>query len=79
MRIEQLMTQPAITCELEGTLDGAARLMWDHDCGDVIVRMEGNWGSSGHLPASAHRALEARSRRERSAARPREVSAPPTA
>jgi CBS domain-containing protein len=37
MHVEQPMSQPAITCKPDGTLDAAARLMWDHDCGGVIV------------------------------------------
>lgn len=37
MRVEQLMSKPAITCGKDGTLNTAARLMWDHDCGAVPV------------------------------------------
>lgn len=37
MRIEQLMSQPAHTCTDSDTLNAAARLMWEYDCGVVPV------------------------------------------
>lgn len=37
MRIEKLMSQPAITCRADDTLARAAQLMWDHDIGSVVV------------------------------------------
>jgi CBS domain-containing protein len=37
MRIEQLMSQPAITCTINDTLSAAAQLMWEHDCGVMPV------------------------------------------
>jgi CBS domain-containing protein len=37
MRIEQLMSRDVRHCGPEDTLDRAARLMWDHDCGCVPV------------------------------------------
>jgi CBS domain-containing protein len=37
MRVEQLMNQPAITCKPEDTLNTAARLMWENDCGVLPV------------------------------------------
>lgn len=37
MRIEQLMSQPAITCRWNDTLNTAARLMWEEDCGVLPV------------------------------------------
>lgn len=37
IRVRELMNSPPITCRPEDTLDQAARLMWDHDCGVVVV------------------------------------------
>jgi CBS domain-containing protein len=37
MQIRELMSQPIISCPLDGTLDQAARLMWEFDCGIVAV------------------------------------------
>ncbi len=37
MHVEDLMTQPVYTCRPHDTLDVAARLMWEHDCGIVPV------------------------------------------
>ena len=37
MRISELMSKPVITCPSSGTLDHAARLMWEFDCGIVPV------------------------------------------
>jgi len=37
MRVEQLMTKQVKSCSPEDTLDAAARLMWDNDCGCVPV------------------------------------------
>lgn len=37
MRVAQIMSQPAVTCGQDDTLDAVARLMWDHDCGAVPV------------------------------------------
>jgi CBS domain-containing protein len=37
MRVEQIMSQPAVTCGQDDALDTAARLMWDNDCGVVPV------------------------------------------
>jgi CBS domain-containing protein len=44
MRAEELMTSPAITCHVNDDLGTAARRMWDHDCGVVLVVR-----SDGHL------------------------------
>lgn len=42
MRIKELMSQPAVTCPQTATLDQAARLMWEYDCGVVpVVNDEG--------------------------------------
>lgn len=42
MRASDLMSRPAITCNVNDTLELAAKLMWDHDCGAVaVVREDG--------------------------------------
>ena len=33
MRIQEVMSQPVVTCPISGTLAQAAQLMWEHDCG----------------------------------------------
>lgn len=35
--VEEIMSSPPITCRPHDTLDRPAHLMWDHDCGSVIV------------------------------------------
>jgi CBS domain-containing protein len=40
MRIEQLMSQPAVICRPTDTLNTPARLMWDYDCGFIPVIAE---------------------------------------
>jgi CBS domain-containing protein len=37
MRVQDLMSHPAITCHVHDDLDVPARLMWDHDCGVIPV------------------------------------------
>ncbi|HEX7480351.1 MAG TPA: CBS domain-containing protein [Polyangiales bacterium] len=37
MRVEQVMSRPAAVCRTSDTLNLAAQLMWDHDCGCVPV------------------------------------------
>jgi CBS domain-containing protein len=37
MQIKEIMRQPAVTCPSDATLDQAARLMWEYDCGIVPV------------------------------------------
>ena len=37
MQIKELMTQPVMTCPAGSTLDHAARLMWQYDCGIIPV------------------------------------------
>ena len=37
MKVEQLMTRNVHTCGRDDTLDGAARIMWESDCGCVPV------------------------------------------
>jgi CBS-domain-containing membrane protein len=44
MRIDRLMSKPAITCGESDTLNAAAHLMWTHDCGVIPVVNQ-----SGHL------------------------------
>ena len=42
MRVQDLMSKPAITCHVNDTLQRAAMLMWDHDCGALpVVNDEG--------------------------------------
>jgi CBS domain-containing protein len=37
MRVSQWMSQPAITCKSADSVNDAARLMWEHDCGAIPV------------------------------------------
>jgi CBS domain-containing protein len=37
MHIKEIMSQPVVTCPTSSTLDHAARLMWEFDCGVVPV------------------------------------------
>jgi CBS domain-containing protein len=37
MNVAQLMTSPAETCRSTDTLNRAAQIMWEHDCGAVPV------------------------------------------
>jgi CBS domain-containing protein len=37
MRVSQWMSQPAITCKSTDSVNDAARLMWEHDCGAIPV------------------------------------------
>ena len=37
MRIEQIMTQDVCTCRQDDSLERAAQLMWEHDCGCLPV------------------------------------------
>lgn len=37
MRVNEVMSQPAVTCPVGAALDAAARLMWEFDCGIVLV------------------------------------------
>jgi CBS domain-containing protein len=42
MRLNEVMNQPVIVCPDTATLDHAARLMWEHDCGIIpVVDTEG--------------------------------------
>jgi CBS domain-containing protein len=37
MRIKEIMSHPVVTCPTNSTLDHAARLMWEYDCGVIPV------------------------------------------
>jgi CBS domain-containing protein len=37
MRVEQLMTRAVHSCEPDASLNRAAQLMWDHDCGCIPI------------------------------------------
>jgi CBS domain-containing protein len=37
MRVQDLMSHPAITCDVNDDLNVPAKLMWDHDCGVILV------------------------------------------
>ncbi len=40
MKVEQLMTKEVFTCRPEDTLQVAAQILWEHDCGCVPVVTE---------------------------------------
>jgi len=37
MNIQEIMSKPAVTCRPSDTLNTAAQLMWEHDCGAIPV------------------------------------------
>ena len=37
MQIKEVMSHPVVTCPADSTLDQAARLMWEFDCGVIPV------------------------------------------
>lgn len=37
MIARDLMSQPAIACDVNDSLDRVAHLMWDNDCGSIVV------------------------------------------
>ena len=42
MRVQDLMSHPAITCYVNDDLNVPAKLMWEHDCGAIpVVRDDG--------------------------------------
>ena len=42
MRVQDLMSHPAITCHVNDDLNIPAKLMWEHDCGAIpVVRDDG--------------------------------------
>ena len=43
MRVKDLMSQPAYSCNVDQPLQAAAQIMWEHDCGIVpVVDHEGH-------------------------------------
>jgi len=42
MKVEQIMTHDVVTCGPDDTLEVAARLMWERDCGAVPVVRDGH-------------------------------------
>jgi CBS domain-containing protein len=42
MNIQEIMSKPAITCRLGDTLNAAAQLMWENDCGAIPVVSDDN-------------------------------------
>ena len=42
MRVQDLMAREVHSCQAEDSLETAAQLMWDHDCGCIPVCMRGN-------------------------------------
>ena len=44
MKIDEIMSRPAVTCFASDTADRAAQLMWEHDCGAVLVTAD-----AGHI------------------------------
>jgi CBS domain-containing protein len=41
MKVDQLMSHPVRTCSASDMLDRAARLMWEHDVGCIVVESNG--------------------------------------
>jgi CBS domain-containing protein len=37
MRIQEIMSEPPMTCSSNESVNAAARLMWEHDCGVVPI------------------------------------------
>ena len=37
MHVSEIMSHPAITCSVDSALDASARIMWEFDCGIVVV------------------------------------------
>jgi len=53
MRVSDLMSRPAIICHVHDDLSVPARLMWDHDCGViVVVGDDGRHGLGVRMPRS---------------------------
>ena len=38
MHVSELMSHPVVMCPADATLDQAARLMWEFDCGTIPVQ-----------------------------------------
>jgi CBS domain-containing protein len=45
MKVQELMARPVETCRPDDTLDRAARIMWERDCGCVPVVQEEDGGA----------------------------------
>jgi len=45
MKIEQLMTRPAVSCRIDQTAEEAACVMWEYDCGCVPIVRSGDEGA----------------------------------
>jgi CBS domain-containing protein len=37
MQVQELMTQPVVSCHVRDSANAAAQIMWEHDCGVVPV------------------------------------------
>jgi predicted transcriptional regulator len=47
MKVEQLMTRDVKVCTESDTLNQAAQLMWEYDCGCIpVIRRQ--WGRQGN-------------------------------
>lgn len=47
MKVRELMSSPAYTCRPQDSLQHAARLLWEHDCGMLpVVDAEGRVGAA---------------------------------
>jgi len=46
MRVQDLMTQKVHSCRADDSLETAAQMMWEHDCGCIPVCTRGNNGTS---------------------------------
>lgn len=46
MRVQDLMAREVHSCRADDSLETAAQLMWDHDCGCIPVCTEGDNGAS---------------------------------
>lgn len=47
MKVRELMTSPAYTCRPQDSLESAAQLLWDHDCGMLpVVDGQGRVGAA---------------------------------
>jgi CBS domain-containing protein len=49
VRVQDLMTKEVHSCRPEDSLEKAAQLMWDHDCGCIPVCTGGNNGASSTI------------------------------
>jgi CBS domain-containing protein len=47
MQVKEIMSQPVVTCPATSTLDQAARLMWEFDCGIIPIVNDGDGRLAG--------------------------------